>query len=195
MSFDGQIGLYDLPGAYADRFDGIDYCSALDALAVPCSPSDLGLNPDVPVPESATEPVEWAGLQLELCINDVPDAAQDDRPTEEVAFYYNRYVPSAPGGGWVIASGDIDNEGLTGSVGWATRADDLSSAVSERLGMAIEGAVNGTARRPSPSSSSTTLACRWSPCRQARPTSSTNNSASSSSRGRRVATPMIGRPT
>jgi hypothetical protein len=111
-------------------------------------PSDLGLNPDVPVPECATEPVEWAGLQLELCINDVPDAAQDDRPTEEVAFYYNRYVPSAPGGGWVVASGYIDNEGLTGSVGWATRADDLSSAVSERLGMAIEGAVNGTAPAP-----------------------------------------------
>jgi hypothetical protein len=37
VSFDGQNGLYDLPGAYADRFDGIDYCSALDALAVPCS--------------------------------------------------------------------------------------------------------------------------------------------------------------
>ena len=115
---------------------------------MPCSPSDLGLNPDVPVPECATEPVEWAGLQLELCINDVPGAAQEDRPTEEVAFYYSRLVPSAPSGSWVVASGDIDDEGLAGSVGWATRADDLSSAVSERLGMAIEGQVNGTAPAP-----------------------------------------------
>jgi len=151
VSFAGQSGRYDFPGAYADRFDGVGYCSALDYLGVPCDPTDLGLVPDEPAPACDIEPVDWAGLQLELCVNDDPDAQdQDDRPTESFAYYYDRIVHSVPGstGGWVVASGDIDNDGLTGSVGWATTSDDLSSTMSERLGTAIEGAIDGTAPAP-----------------------------------------------
>lgn len=148
VSFEGQDGLYDFPGSFADRFDGVDYCTALDDLGVPCNPTDLGLLPDERAPTCDIEPVDWAGHQLELCVNGDPDAQnEDDRPTESVSSYYRRYVRSVPGptGGWLVVSGDIDNDGFAGSIGWATTSDELSSTMSERLGTAIEGAINGTA--------------------------------------------------
>jgi hypothetical protein len=143
FSFGVERGLFEFPGDYSQRFDPSDYCQAIDALGVPCKPADLGLTTDEPVSECETEPVDWAGLQLDLCVD--PDPVSADRPVDSFAIDFESIsFDHAQTGGWIMLSGDWDGDSSDGPY-VLTNVQHPPSAITERLVGAIEGAVNGTA--------------------------------------------------